>query len=49
MAHIITWRTSSHTEKQDCVEVARLGGNIGVRDSKFPRQRDSGLHEASVW
>lgn len=30
------WRKSSRSSTQggDCVEVARVGGNIGVRDSK---------------
>jgi hypothetical protein len=31
------WRTSTHTERQDCVELAQLGpGQISVRDSKDP-------------
>lgn len=34
------WRKASYSgsdpAKQDCVEVAHLGGNIGVRDSKAP-------------
>jgi Domain of unknown function (DUF397) len=33
------WRKSSHSTSQqnsDCVEVADLAGNIGVRDSKNP-------------
>ncbi|HEY7484053.1 MAG TPA: DUF397 domain-containing protein [Streptosporangiaceae bacterium] len=32
------WRKSSHSNTQggDCVEVARLAGGIGVRDSKNP-------------
>jgi hypothetical protein len=34
-----TWRKSSYSTEQDlgtCVEVARLDGAIGVRDSKNP-------------
>ncbi|GAA3195684.1 DUF397 domain-containing protein [Actinocorallia longicatena] len=33
-----TWRKSSHsnTTGGDCVEVAKVGGNVRVRDSKFP-------------
>ncbi|WP_081842784.1 DUF397 domain-containing protein [Actinomadura welshii] len=34
-----TWRRSSHSgtgQQSDCVEVAALSGNIGVRDSKHP-------------
>lgn len=33
------WRKSSHsgmTDDSDCVEVARLAGAVGVRDSKRP-------------
>jgi hypothetical protein len=31
------WRKSSHSGEQgECVEVARLGGAVGVRDSKDP-------------
>ncbi|MBC6460043.1 DUF397 domain-containing protein [Actinomadura sp. HBU206391] len=34
------WRKSSHSgssgDQSDCVEVARLSGNIGLRDSKAP-------------
>lgn len=30
------WRKSSRCESQQCVEVARLGGGIAVRDSKDP-------------
>lgn len=33
------WRTSSYSEKIDCVEVAPLPGATGVRDSK---DRDGG-------
>ena len=38
---MITWRKSSHSGGggsggQDCVEVARLSGRIGIRDSKAP-------------
>lgn len=38
---MISWRKSSHSGGggsggQDCVEVARIGGGIGVRDSKDP-------------
>lgn len=30
------WRTSSHSgDKGTCVQVAELGGEIGVRDSKL--------------
>ncbi|MFC5747320.1 DUF397 domain-containing protein [Actinomadura rugatobispora] len=36
----ITWRKSSHsggtTAQSDCVELARLSGAVGVRDSKAP-------------
>ncbi|WP_131736013.1 DUF397 domain-containing protein [Actinomadura roseirufa] len=35
----IQWRKSSHSgsgAQSDCVEVANLAGNIGVRDSKDP-------------
>ncbi|TDC49686.1 DUF397 domain-containing protein [Actinomadura sp. KC345] len=35
-----TWRKSSHsggaTTQSDCVEVARLDGTVGLRDSKAP-------------
>ncbi|MCP9951814.1 DUF397 domain-containing protein [Actinomadura madurae] len=34
-----TWRKSSRSGtsgQSDCVEVAELSGNIGVRDSKHP-------------
>lgn len=33
-----TWRKSTHsgTQEGDCVEVADLGGTIGIRDSKAP-------------
>jgi Domain of unknown function (DUF397) len=33
-----TWRKSTHsgTQQGDCVEVADLGGIIGIRDSKAP-------------
>lgn len=32
-----SWRTSSYTERQDCVELADLkDGIIGIRDSKNP-------------
>lgn len=34
-----TWRKSSHSgtgQQSDCVEVASLSGNIGMRDSKDP-------------
>ncbi|TDC79427.1 DUF397 domain-containing protein [Actinomadura sp. 7K507] len=35
-----TWRKSSHsggaTTQSDCVEIARLIGTVGVRDSKAP-------------
>ncbi|SFQ47331.1 protein of unknown function [Actinomadura madurae] len=34
-----TWRRSSHSgtgQQSDCVEVAGLSGNVGVRDSKHP-------------
>ncbi|MBO2465215.1 DUF397 domain-containing protein [Actinomadura violacea] len=31
------WRTSSYTERQDCVELAALDADsIGIRDSKNP-------------
>ncbi|HEU5029112.1 MAG TPA: DUF397 domain-containing protein [Spirillospora sp.] len=31
------WRTSSYTERQDCVELAALDtDSIGIRDSKNP-------------
>ncbi|WP_242883312.1 DUF397 domain-containing protein [Actinomadura litoris] len=38
---MITWRKSSYSGTgdpggQDCVEVARLAGTVGVRDSKAP-------------
>lgn len=36
---MIKWRKSSHTGSGNddvCVEVARVGGVIGVRDSKDP-------------
>jgi hypothetical protein len=36
----ITWRKSSHsgstTAQSDCVELARLAGTVGVRDSGAP-------------
>lgn len=31
-----TWRKSSYTGNQNCVELARLPGLVGVRDSKDP-------------
>ncbi|RKS79817.1 uncharacterized protein DUF397 [Actinomadura pelletieri DSM 43383] len=35
-----TWRKSSHSEststQSDCVEVADLGQELGIRDSKAP-------------
>jgi hypothetical protein len=31
------WRTSSYTERQDCIELAALNiDSIGIRDSKDP-------------
>ncbi|OLT31669.1 hypothetical protein BJF79_00200 [Actinomadura sp. CNU-125] len=35
---VIKWRKSKYSSAQggDCVEVASLSGNIGVRDSKDP-------------
>lgn len=34
---MLTWRKSSYSGYNgDCVEVADLGGQIGVRDSKAP-------------
>ncbi|MBA9003272.1 MULTISPECIES: DUF397 domain-containing protein [Thermomonospora] len=39
---MITWRKSSHSgstsTQSDCVELARLGEGIGVRDSKTPER-----------
>ncbi|MEU8799334.1 DUF397 domain-containing protein [Spirillospora sp. NPDC048819] len=34
----LVWRTSSrsNTQGNECVEVADLGGRIGLRDSKAP-------------
>ncbi|RAY10874.1 DUF397 domain-containing protein [Actinomadura craniellae] len=34
----VVWRKSSYSQGlgQDCVELARLGGVIGIRDSKDP-------------
>ncbi|MFD0683648.1 DUF397 domain-containing protein [Actinomadura fibrosa] len=35
----VRWRKSSYsggTSQSDCVEVARLAGGVGVRDSKAP-------------
>lgn len=37
---MITWRKSSYSGESnspDCVELARLDGSVGVRDSKHPR------------
>ncbi|MEU4828537.1 DUF397 domain-containing protein [Actinomadura sp. NPDC023710] len=31
-----TWRTSSHSSTGNCVETARIGNQIAVRDSKNP-------------
>ncbi|MEU0937636.1 DUF397 domain-containing protein [Embleya sp. NPDC005971] len=31
------WRKSSHSGNDACVEVARLGAEVGVRDSKDMR------------
>lgn len=31
-----TWRKSSHSHSDNCVEVADLGATIAVRDSKDP-------------
>lgn len=39
MNPLARWRKSSHsgmTDNSDCVEVARLSGAVGVRDSKSP-------------
>ncbi|MFC4911938.1 DUF397 domain-containing protein [Actinomadura gamaensis] len=36
---MIQWRKSSHSggsSDEACVEVARLGGEVGVRDSRDP-------------
>ncbi|WP_131736012.1 DUF397 domain-containing protein [Actinomadura roseirufa] len=44
------WRKSSHsgtTGNSDCVEVADLVGNIGVRDSKDPHGPTLALPTAS--
>jgi len=30
------WRKSSHSGKEECVEVKALEGGVGVRDSKNP-------------
>lgn len=32
------WRTSSFCDNQNCVEVAHVGGNYAMRDSKNPDQ-----------
>jgi hypothetical protein len=35
MPHQISWKKSSYSAANgNCVEVARLGGQVGVRDSK---------------
>ncbi|MBW8485964.1 DUF397 domain-containing protein [Actinomadura parmotrematis] len=32
-----TWRKSSHSNtERECVELAALGGAVGIRDSKAP-------------
>jgi hypothetical protein len=31
-----TWRTSSFTDGMNCVEVAKIGDNVALRDSKDP-------------
>ncbi|WP_242910266.1 DUF397 domain-containing protein [Actinomadura terrae] len=44
------WRKSSYsgsTGQSDCVEVAQLSGDIGVRDSKDPGGLRVTLHPAS--
>ncbi|MFI0357478.1 DUF397 domain-containing protein [Actinomadura sp. 9N407] len=35
---VLVWRKSSrsNTQGNECVEVADLGGNVGLRDSKAP-------------
>jgi hypothetical protein len=36
-AQYVTWRKASYSEANgNCVEVARVDGTIGVRDSKAP-------------
>lgn len=32
----MTWRKSTYSNNGACVELADLGGSIGVRDSKHP-------------
>ncbi|SEG73940.1 protein of unknown function [Thermomonospora echinospora] len=44
---MITWRKSSYSgstsTQSDCVELTRLTGGIGVRDSKTPKARHLSL------
>lgn len=32
----LAWRTSSYTDRNDCVEVADYSGGAAIRDSKHP-------------
>ena len=33
----LVWHKSSHTVRDECVEVADTGGSAAIRDSKNPR------------
>lgn len=33
----LVWRRSSHTVRDECVEIADAGGSAAIRDSKDPR------------
>lgn len=32
----LVWRKSSHTVRDECVEIAETGGSAAIRDSKNP-------------
>ncbi|WDZ90808.1 DUF397 domain-containing protein [Nocardiopsis sp. HUAS JQ3] len=43
-----TWRTSTYTQKDNCVEVADAPGVSAVRDTKY-RDRGHLLFESPEW
>jgi hypothetical protein len=50
MADRSTWRKSSYSSPQDgnCVEIACLGDDRAVRDSKSPDRPGTGVHRGAV-